>query len=737
MYVEETMSEQSRSAIRTFLPATISIVLVAGLRLLPLAFPQARLWGMDSFLYLDTVIIVLSTLLLLAFALPPVQSRIAAEMEVRDDRRWSTRSKILAGLLFAAALFFPMRTVFYGDGGSLVIEVYKLGAIDGYSSAMLLNLKSAPLAGALLYSIALGIPAVMHAIGMARPDSVMFPFYVVSLIGVVVLYLIVLRLRGKRERFITLALLVGSGSAVLFFSHAEMYLAVTLAIAAFLIAGQRALRGESSLTAVSLLFVIAVLSHYMALALLPALLFVLLRGRGLAGRLAGGGRALLPTWIASIGLIALLYWLLGFATSDSRIVMPLYDVTTAAGTLSYTLLSAAHLMDFGNILLLLDAVPLLFLLISPLVSRGGESSAEQRFLLIALLYFGTFIFFANTSLGLARDWDIAAPLGVILVLLVPHTRTAIVSGARRSVVAVVACASIASVLPWIIVNVDEQAAARRFEVVMRLDEERMYGDYALSGYEALRKHYMHHRRLVDEDRILKRMVDVVGYPEQYRMLLVNAFTRFPVDPNASMATQFWVLDRLQRAAERLTLTTQQRSYAISRWEIDSLVATVAAEAISNSTMKAVFGPVQALMNRSGLKLGHDILMGTGWYLDERFPEACEALRSAWESRFRDPRVDGMYASALTLAGLTDVGDAVFIEASRWHRTNPRFLLAYATTQIQLQRNHGQALTALRQALALNPSDATRDVLNEMLASIPETQPLPLPWSSDQPILKGQ
>jgi hypothetical protein len=729
---EFSMSSPSAANSRTFLPLTLAIVLFALLRGLPFAFPDLRLWGLDAATYLDTAVVLVLMLLLLAFALPPVQLRFAQWAGTIDQKVWTTRTQVLAALLLLLAILFPMGTFFYGDGGTLVSEVYKIGALEEYSSSILLNWKSAPLAGAILHALAAGIPSALFALGLTPPATPMFPFFALSLLGIIGLYLAVNLQRDPKARFMDLLFISGSASVLLFFSYVEMYLTATLAITAFLLAGRRALRGELSITLVVLLYAIALAAHYMTLALLPALLYVVFARSSVAARLAGSGRALIATWLVSLGVVALLYWLLGFASSDSRVVMPLFEQTTDAGTLSYTLLSSAHLIDFVNLLLLLGSLPLLFMLMTSFFSGSSSRDAEQSFLIIALLYFGTFIFFANTSFGLARDWDIAAPMGIMFVMLATRSLSHVASAGRNAVLLVLGSASVIAIIPWMLVNIDDDRAAQRFESVMQLDEERMYGDYAMSGYEALRKYYLHHGRLDDEARILFRMVDAVGYPEQYRLLLVNSISRFHTNRTASLQSQLWMLDRLGRASDAMILSGRNETYAISRWEIDSLVATIAVESITNSTMKEIFHPVKGMVDRAGLKLGYDILIGAGWYLDERFLEASEALRSTWESRFRDARIDGMYGSALSLSGLPEVGDAVFYEASQWHGDHPQFLFFFAITQLRMNRQAGAAKTALQLALTYNPPASAREQIEEILESVRDVTPAPLPWSSKQP-----
>jgi hypothetical protein len=732
----EMQQQQSRISDPVFLCGA-SIAIVAALRLLPLALPGQRLWALDAFLYLDAALVALFLLLLLVFALPPLHARLTAVMGIGgSDRQWRRRTLSAVVLLFIAVMLFPMKTFFYGDGGAFVTEVFKIGAQEGYSSDILLNLHSAPLAGGVLHALANLIPSVFHFVGLTLPATPLYPFHALALIGVILLYPISGLARDARDGFLSILLIGGSGAVLLFFSYAEMYLPVTLAITAFLLTGMKTLRDEQSPLPALLFFIIAVLAHYMTLALLPALLLLLFRNHAMTQRLAGTGGRLALTWSASMLVAAVAYWALGFTQSDSRIVMPLLDVESEAGVLSYTLLSAAHVIDLLQLPLLLAGPALVYLLLSALFVRNRPPRIERRFLMLGVLYFAAFLFFANTSLGLPRDWDIAAPLGIMLMLLVPYAGGRNGSG-QRGTTAVIAGASFAFILPWLAVNIDDDTAAQRFEAVMQLDDERMYGDYALSGYEALRKYYLHHGRLEDEERVLRRMIGLVGYAEQYRLLVTNAFTRFQRDQDASIALQLQVLEHLQSRADMLLLTGKQRDYAISRWEIDSLAAAIAAESIMNHTMTSVFVPMRDLLHRAGLRLGHDILIGAGWYLDERFAEAAEALRPVWESNYRDARVDGMYASGLTLAGHAGTGDAVFADAARFHSKHPTFLLIYATTQLQADRRHGEARSALELALAAGPPEASRAQIQEILAALDEIAAAPLPWMSVQPELGSE
>ena len=187
-------------------------------------------------------------------------------------------------------------------------------------------------------------------------------------------------------------------------------------------------------------------------------------------------------------------------------------------------------------------------------SREDEWSMPLRFQLIAAWSFFLFLFFANTSLGLARDWDIAAPLGAMFVMVFMESRRHVSAEEDARTVIPLLQAGIVSVLlvlPWIAVNVDEDASTARFADIMTLDDEHMYGDYALSGYEALRKHAVHVEDFRREGEILQRMIEVVGYTEQYRILIVNTLYFADRDPQRYFMLNRWMLERLGREATEL------------------------------------------------------------------------------------------------------------------------------------------------------------------------------------------
>lgn len=715
----------------------IAAVLIA-LRLAVLAFDGGRVWGFDFYRYLDSVWIAVFSVLPLLAATPQAGALL---------RKWNAGTRLkshgswtIVLLLTVSIAVFPISTFYYGDGGPLVSEVYKIGAQEDYTSSMLLNLQSAPLAGVLLHGLTTAVPTVMGVFGMTLPESPLFPFLALGLLAALALGAVTFIEKDGRLRLPLLLLLLGSGGVLLYFRYAELYLPAFVAIAAYLLAASATLRGQRPLWLALLLFAIAVAAHYMALALLPSLLFLLFRDNGMVRRATGSSWSLFAVSAGMLVLAFVLYFLLGYQHSDSRVIMPLLPVETAAGTLSYTLLSSYHLIDLLNLVLLLGAFPLLMMFMAgrkPGPLRGveprdhGEThdrmqvrdralSLPLRFHFIAAWSFFLFLFFANTSLGLARDWDIAAPLGVMLVMVFIESRRPTSSGVDEGTMVPLMQAGVVAVLlilPWIAVNVDEDASTARFTDIMVLDDNHMYGDYALSGYEALRKHTVHSEDYVREGDILQRMIEVVGYTEQYRMLIVNSLYFSSRDPGRYMALNTWMLDRLGVKAGELRAQGKERDYAIGKKQMDSLVAVMATESITYGHHRELRPFVETFAAGTGLQTGIRVYEGADLYAAQRYDEGIPVFEQIRNAGYRDPRVDGMYASCLYVGGDRDRGEREFREGLQHYGDNPQYLYMMATSYLQHDGRFAEVRALLERALALDPPDDARAQITGLLQQL--------------------
>lgn len=738
----------------------IAAALVVSSRFIAYAFEIPRLWGFDFFRQLDFAVLLVCSAVALMAALPQTH-RFLEEWLQKKQRPWAGLA--WGGVLFllVTVMLFPMQTFYYGDGGPLISEIYKIGAQEHYSSEMVMNLHSAPLAGLLIHLLSTLIPSVMHALGMSLPETPMFPFLGLSLLAAIALGTALRLEKETRLRLPIFLLLLGTGGALLFFRYAEMYLPVFVAVSAYLLAAAAVLRGERPLWLALLLYVVAVAAHYMMLALLPSLLFLLFRDSATMKRLTGSGRALFLSFAGMLAVAFAMYFVLGFDHSDSRMIMPLLPVETPAGTLSYTLLSSYHLFDLLNLLLLLAAFPLALLIVGQMgaVKKPGiqkkssdgkdadtagtenagvaEGTGDAlRFQLIAGYSFLLFLFFANTSLGLARDWDVAAPLGAMLVMIYVEYRRSRNANTHRSGskdagskevsrqeipahagMLQAGLVSVLLVVPWIAVNVNVESSTARFAEIMALDDGHMYGDYALSGYEALRKQAVHAGDFEREGEILRRMLEIVGYTEQYRMLVANAVYYADKNPSRYFSLNDWMLDRLATKGAELRASAASRDYAIGLKQIDSLAAVMAIESVTHGHWRAMRPRFESFAQRTGCATAAKILTGTELYGKQEFGAGIPIFEDVRAADFRDPRVDGMYGSCLYVGGDRARGNAEIEDGLKRHGDNPQYLFMVATAYLQRDGRFAEARALLERALTLSPPDDARAQITGLLDDI--------------------
>ncbi|MBE0644070.1 MAG: hypothetical protein IH600_08320 [Bacteroidetes bacterium] len=622
-----------------------ALVIPLAVQLAALVLPMDRLWGVDALRSLPSA--MTWTMLLLPFVL----YLVLRGMDVDPLR--TPLALLLLALALAPPLLWPMHTYFYGDGGLLIPQVHRFSVNGGFEQDLLLNFKSSPLAGMLIIAAMKAAPAVGSSLHFLMPEDALYPFRWVSFacLAAVVAYILITA-RG-RHRLALLLALAGTAGVLLYSGYVEFYAPVFAAVTVYLIAAERAITGKSALWPVLLGFAVAVAAHYMALVLLPSLLLVVgyrsepLRGRlrvlrhlDLRKGLLGGG-VILAAW-------TVIYFLAGFADSPSRIVMPTVAQKSAAGLQSYTLFSSWHLIDMLNLLMLLAPAALIALLWTWISSWRGRKfgDAVDAFHAMNVLAFSGFAFFANASLGLARDWDLLSPLGIIVLL-------AALSALRRKyddrAAVALAMISVFLVLPWTQLHRDDNATADRFTRILQLDDAHMFGDYALSGYDALRKYRHRSGDLAGEIRLTERMIEILDYPQHYRELSGMAQLLHATDPQQTVATQQFMLQRLENRAAKLSDSGTDRDYSISLRQIDSLVQSIGYLALGNGMFPEIAPALQRVAGYTREHRAYPAIEGLALYQQGRYADAAERFTAALKEGYASPNMYLLFGNALALS----------------------------------------------------------------------------------------
>jgi tetratricopeptide (TPR) repeat protein len=375
---------------------------------------SVRTWGINWYGYFSWYGPAL--LVIIGGILPIWLSRqrgwLAAQPGEGDESKpyWPAATLLISVLVLAYVLL-SARTHFLGDGYQLISKIETGSAlIKPWNMGV--------------YFLVQAIYSLVGGVGEAQAE---LAFRIVSwLSGLLFLgaaALTAARLyQSRRDRLLFLGGVASGGFALQFFGYVENYPLLILLVAAVTFLGLLAMAGKSSQWWILLPTGAALLVHPFAVALLPAVLYVILRENSV-GRwyrsLATGTRRIV--WVAAFAVvIAATIW--GYKSSLFLRFSLVPLVTNRFTVDGYTLFSLKHLLDFCNLLFLL--LPALLLLLWTLISLRGRrlfAIVEYRFLLLLLIPSLLIVFVFDPKLGMPRDWDLFAFAGVPLVTLLFFT----------------------------------------------------------------------------------------------------------------------------------------------------------------------------------------------------------------------------------------------------------------------------------------------------------------------------
>jgi len=275
------------------------------------------------------------------------------------------------------------------------------------------------------------------------------------------------------------------------------------------------------------------------------------------------------------------------------------------------------------------------------------------------LFFFIFIFFGNTSLGLARDWDLATPLGLVCVFLL----SAVMHKEKpaSSTLAVVLLASILYTVPWLVVNILPASSASRFETVLKLDDTHMYKDYALSGYEALRKYYVNQKDSLKDIELSRQKIRILNYPANYTLLLEKLQYFETRDPEKYKQLIMWTLDRLAEKGVALQSVPGGRDYEISLKTIDSLTTAIAVKLFQNRGINDYADRIKKIEDITHIKSPSMAMEAFSLYQQKKFPECTELFQRVLD---QDVHLPSLYLFMSSSLGILAVIPNPFIFLNR-------------------------------------------------------------------------
>lgn len=451
-----------------------------------------------------------------------------------------------------------------------------------------------------------------------------------------------------------------------FFGYVEYYTFAFVGIAVTAFLSIEAARGRIAAYWPAAALLLSAALHMMALVLLPGVLLAMLAAKEGTARFVTLRNVLL---FAGLALAAggAYYFGSGIACEGSRVILSLAPFGAEGARQYYTLLSAAHLADVAN-MLLLTAAPLLAVL-PFLRARGRDASALVGLTHVIFSFF--LMFFGYSGFGMARDWDVTAFFAVAAALLILTLLRREEAPRRAHLLKLAAWGSVVAVLPWLLVNIDATRSERRFRDIMALDDRIIPGDFALNGYEHLRKYYQSTGDREGVTWAIGKKIEMVGYPSDYRKYALAVIEGVPADQRAERWA--WMLGSLRERLARMREQGRDREYAGTLAEFRE----VAVELLTQlGQLPQREGELDALFSSESAALrgilGEDALLAMA-----------EAQR-AWDRTGVFPGGDAFGAAA---ASIETSGTLAF----------------YAGRGLLTAGRHASAATALEQSLRLDSS----------------------------------
>lgn len=268
-------------------------------------------------------------------------------------------------------------------------------------------------------------------------------------------------------RLLIFALLIAAGWIVLFLGHTENYPILWPFVSGYIYFGIKYMKGEGRLIWPTLFLLAGLICHMQTIFIAVSYPILLTAGEQ-SGKAYRKHKRLIMAVGAALVIAAgvILIWIYRNLPELGYLFMPILKGHPASP--DYWLLSPVHLLDIMNQYLLL--VPLLPLLIIFAWKRWSAIVANKLDLYLLALTAGGFAFvlFIEPKLGMARDWDLFALVGLSPVLF--FGRGLANSGPKQSILfPITSIAAVFLIIPFIATNLNSQSAVDNYKYLLNLD----------------------------------------------------------------------------------------------------------------------------------------------------------------------------------------------------------------------------------------------------------------------------
>lgn len=452
----------------SLLPVRISLGLFVLLHGLPFILKDLHPWGLDQWEYIPAGWAWASLIISLLILLPPVSTFLAGPLEQIGQFGMAEKSRrkgllvYLFVLAVAAAVFWTFRnaTYFLGDGFLWANHLIKDIVFRE------------PVSTWLYRGLYRGLNAVRIFGEISPVRSSAITSVLAGLVFVVFTHRTARVLSEKRGDYILIITsLLSCGTIMLFFGYVETYPPVAAGVMAFLFYALRWFKRGGSILPVVLAFLVTVILHLSAIALLPGLLLLLhlhagkrIERKGLAGTLI----------IVAAAGFAGMFVLQATGVFDGFFrehFLPLFT-SSSSQDVSYPVFSLRALFDHINELLLISPLVVLVPVLLPARRRqtnGATNSAsagsrehERMFLAVSALFYVLVFIVFNKIIGTSRDWDLFSPIALPLVLWIALLLRDILPGKGGELSVLTLAIIVTHTAPWITLNADLIKSEERF-----------------------------------------------------------------------------------------------------------------------------------------------------------------------------------------------------------------------------------------------------------------------------------
>jgi len=536
------------------------------IHLLPFALPQARLWGFNhlnfgppllTVIYFAGGIIALIVLLMNSREKTiSVYDNLAESLLNKNfHRKWIVFA-FLAGIIFWLA---RMPVNLLGDGYNLIYSlngdkpvIFKWSEIGAIKVVFYVS-RLLPFSG-----IELGKNAYALVSVISGGITVGFLGGIAYVIGT-----------DHRSRLFALCLLLFSGWLLLFFGYVEHYPLLWVFASGYLFFGLRYLKGKGNIIPATAMLLAASAMHLQFLFFLPAHLALII-SRGPAGRIYRRRRKIFYIHGTIITMLGLLLFIRQYMRSESfqLFFVPLFGRPNAP---DYSLLSAPHLIDMANqLILVIPLAPVLAVMAWKKIRQRALDTVD-KFLLVFSLGGLALLFMIEPDLGMGRDWDLFALSGLGPALFMIKQTVSLTNGFQRLYPGLILLALVLCI-PFFGVNLSYRPAVEYYTWLLDLDQER-----SRSGLVLLKQFYEDEGNPAAAEKINRKMLDcfpilmvgkrieILTEKGQYQAALYLADSVYREDPYSVEAHNLlgWVylsMGRYRKAAEHLEKSISVQPY---------------------------------------------------------------------------------------------------------------------------------------------------------------------------------